>query len=160
MNQNWGILVARTDVIFFVFLSADVLATTRKQNPALDSAYGQCTCLFSFHLTASAGLTQLSRQPVTPEYDFKETNFHRNDLKPQKNWLSFCRSWCLNSTDLQLKSRGVLVFFYCKLGHILGVLKPLFISVMLIINPNIEIVEILGGATCKWNLRIIYNQYD
>ncbi len=36
------------DVIlnFFAFLSPDVLATTRKQNTALDSAYGQWTRLY------------------------------------------------------------------------------------------------------------------
>lgn len=38
---------------FLCFSSPDVLATTRKQNTALDSAYGQWT---SFHLTASADL--------------------------------------------------------------------------------------------------------
>lgn len=56
--QKPGILThTHTDVIlnFFVFLSPDVLATTRKQNTALDSAYGQWTSLY-FHLTASADL--------------------------------------------------------------------------------------------------------
>lgn len=101
------------------FWSADVLATTRKQNTGLDSAYGQLTCLYV-----------CIAPPQLVANDHKHTDPHKQVYISRRNLLLV---WFLQELELLPHIMGFVLLLFCDLG-LTPVVQPLILSIVSLIS--------------------------